>query len=136
MVRPGAYRFASAGFLLYLLPLPIPYDRRRRVACLPQIKLRISPTVLPLSPIPEQFSPGAEDNLQILPNRPLLMTFYPLRWKVCPVKIDWWEDSRNQTVAGREDPNASKTSTAEAYRPIGALIWAPCTKWRTATSIS
>src|SRR5204863_6536597 len=75
MVRPGAYRFASAGFLLYLLPLPIPYDRRQKAACLLQTRLRISPAALPLFPIPEQFSPAVGDNLQILPNRPLLRTF-------------------------------------------------------------
>src|SRR2546423_10823147 len=67
-VRPGAYRFASAGFPLCPPPLPIPYGTRRKAACLPQTKSGTFPGALPLFLIPEQFFPVAEGNLQISPN--------------------------------------------------------------------
>src|SRR5712672_2644077 len=39
-------------------------------------------------------------------------------------------------IALAEVPSTSKTSTADEYRPCGALICAPCTMLRTANSIS
>src|ERR1700693_6413254 len=99
--RPGAFRFASAGFPPCLPLPPVPCGRRQRVAYLLQTGSEIFPAALRLFPTPALFSPDAGGNLQILP-----------RDNSC----NYFSSDRGQ------EPNASSTSAAEEYRPEGALI--------------
>src|SRR3979490_537724 len=72
--RPGArtvqiviFRSVLTGFQLYL-PLPLTAScKLRKVACLLQIALEISPGEPPLFQARELFSPNARGTLQILP---------------------------------------------------------------------
>src|SRR5438309_11070580 len=64
MLRPGASRFSSAESRLFLLPVPTPSGRWKRVACLLQ-RAPVTSLKGPLPfPVPEQFSPVAGDTLQ------------------------------------------------------------------------